>query len=212
MAGPSELAAPLGGLRQGRLAFRSGASRLRLRSGVGLEDLYRGRFEGAPPQVRVRDGTVSIQYRGLPFDWRSREADLALNTSLPWVISVLGGVGRFDADLEDIDLTRLDLTGGTERVVLSLGMPRGEVPVRFVGGARTIRITRPAGVAIRLKLQGGTKRLQFDGDQLGRQAGETNIASPRGGGSGDRFAIEVRGGSDRIVVSERIPVPGSPEP
>ena len=40
--------------------------------GTPAADLYRARFDGATPQVRVRDGRVIVQYRGIPFDWRKR--------------------------------------------------------------------------------------------------------------------------------------------
>src|SRR4249920_3799544 len=84
--GPAEHAAPLGGLTDARLTFRSGAQELRLRSGRAPLDLYRARFDGATPQVRVRDGRVLVQYRGVPFDWRKRVATIGLNTSIPWTI------------------------------------------------------------------------------------------------------------------------------
>src|SRR5262249_31161522 len=61
--GPAELGAPLGGLTHARLTFRSGAQDLRLRAGRTAGELYRGRFDGATPQVRVRDGRVLVQYR-----------------------------------------------------------------------------------------------------------------------------------------------------
>ena len=107
--GPSEHAAPLGGLGAARLTFRSGAQDLRLRAGRAPADLYRARFDGATPQVRVRDGRVIVQYRGIPFDWRKRAATIGLNTTIPWTIDVVGGVNRLEADLRDVDVRRFEL-------------------------------------------------------------------------------------------------------
>ena len=89
--GPSEYTAPLGGLHRRELLFRAGAQDLRLRTAKPGPDLYRARFEGATPQVRVRDGRVIVQYRGMPFDWRKRTGTMALNPSIPWAIEVVGG-------------------------------------------------------------------------------------------------------------------------
>ncbi len=157
--GPSEHAAPLGGIAAARLTFRSGAQDLRLRAGRAPADLYRARFDGATPQVRVRGGRVIVQYRGIPFDWRKRVATIGLNTTIPWTIDIVGGVNRLEADLRDVDVRRFELTGGSDRIQLELGRPLSEVPVRIVGGARAIRIERPAGTLVRLRLQGGIARL-----------------------------------------------------
>ena len=61
---PSEYAAPIGGLDRARLLFRSGANELLVRGSTDFDDLYRARFDGPVPQVRLRDGIVTIQYKG----------------------------------------------------------------------------------------------------------------------------------------------------
>jgi len=59
-------------------------------------------FDGATPQVRVRDGRVLVQYRGLPFDLRKRVATMSLNPMIPGGIDVVGGVSRVEADLPEV--------------------------------------------------------------------------------------------------------------
>ena len=163
----SENAAALGGLREARLTVRSGLSELRLRGGAEQAELYRATFQGATPQVRLRDGRVLVQYRGLPFDWRKRTATFALNTTIPWTFEIVGGVQRVEADLRAIDARRFELMGGTERIQLELGSARGQRDVRIVGGARSIRIERPAGVPVRLSVVGGSGQVHLDGTRLG---------------------------------------------
>ena len=69
---PSEYAAPIGGLSRARLLFRSGANELLVRGSTDFDDLYRAKFDGPVPQVRLRDGIVTIQYKGrLQWDWRA---------------------------------------------------------------------------------------------------------------------------------------------
>jgi DNA-binding MarR family transcriptional regulator len=199
----SEHTAPLGGLTAARLHVRAGLSELRLRSGAPAADLYRAQFEGATPQVRLRDGRVIVQYRGVPFDWRKRSAAFALNAAVPWAVEVVGGVGRVEADLRDITLERFQLTGGSERVQLELGQPRGEAQVQLVGGAKTIRLERPREVPVRLRVAGGSGRIEFDGQVLSHRGGETAIDSAGWATQRDRYAVEIVGGLKHLEIVAR---------
>jgi DNA-binding MarR family transcriptional regulator len=199
----SEHSAPLGGLTSARLLIRSGLSEVRLRAGAAAGELYRAEFEGATPQVRLRDGRVIVQYRGLPFDWRKRKATLGLNTTIPWAIEIAGGVGRVDADLRSVDVTKFELMGGTETFQLELGTPRGEGSVRLTGGARTIRLERPSTVPVRLSLNGGTGEVILDGTRLGGKGGTRKIESPGWERARDRYNVEVVGGSKSIEIVAR---------
>jgi hypothetical protein len=106
---------------------------------------------------------VLVQYRGIPFDWRRRVATMNLNTTIPWAVEIVGGVVRVEADLREVDLRRFDLTGGSDRIQLELGQPRGEVPINAIGGVKTLRLERPVGSALSLVVQGGSGRIEFDG-------------------------------------------------
>ncbi len=199
----SEHSAPLGGLTAAKLHVRSGLSSLRLRDSASSTDLYRAAFEGAVPQVRLRDGRVLVQYRGLPFDWRKRTATFGLNTTIPWTIEALGGIQRVEADLRRLDVRRFDLVGGTERFQIELGRPQGEVPVRVVGGARTVRLERPRGFPVRLKIVGSTASATIDGVKHGAKGGESTVESPGWASARDRITLEVVGGSKSIDIVDR---------
>ena len=201
--GASEHAAPLGGLTSARLHIRSGLSSLRLRDGTDPRDLYRAAFEGATPQVRLRDGRVLVQYRGIPFDWRKRTATFGLNPTIPWTIESMGGIQRVEADLRAIDLRKLDLVGGSERIQLELGTPTGDVPLRIVGGAKTIRVERPRAVPVQLKIVGSAGSATLDGTRLRGHLAESALASTGWDAAKDRYTLEVIGGSKSIEVVER---------
>jgi hypothetical protein len=153
--------------------------------------------------VRVRDGRVLVQYRGIPFDWRRRVASMNLNATIPWDVEIVGGVVKLDADLREIDLRRFELTGGSDRVQLELGQPRGEVPIQVVGGIKTLRLERPAGSALSLTVQGGAGRVEFDGKALGRKGGEVTVESPGWSDARDRYGLRVIGGSKAIEIVQR---------
>jgi len=199
----SEHSAPLGGLTSARLLVRSGLSEVRLRPGRTASELYRAEFEGATPQVRLRDGRVLVQYRGMPFDWRKRKATIGLNPTIPWSIEIVGGVQRVEADLRQVPTTSFELTGGSERIQLELGAPRGEAAVRVVGGASTIRVERPADVPVRLSVVGGSGHVDLDGTRLGQRAGLATVESPGWDATKDRYAIEVIGGSKSVEIVAR---------
>lgn len=202
--GASEYAAPIGGLTQARLLFRSGANEIALRGDAALDDLYRGRFEGPVPVVRVRDGNVIIGYKGFgkPWDWRKRSADLALNTAIPWTIDIVGGAHKFTADLKGVDLRGFDITGGAESLRLSLGRPNGKIPVRVVGGANKVRIERPAGVPARVVIDGGAAGIELDRQRLGTTAGHISLESNMTKDATDLVVVEVSGGVARLQVVE----------
>jgi DNA-binding MarR family transcriptional regulator len=199
----SENTAPLGGLREARLTVRSGLSALRVRGGSDPAELYRATFQGATPQVRLRDGRVLVQYRGLPFDWRKRTATFALNEAIPWSLEIVGGVQRVEADLRSIDTRRFELAGGAERIQLELGPPHGDGEIRIIGGASTIRIERPVGAAVRLTVVGGTGQIVLDGSRHGGKSGMATMESRGWAGAKDRYNVEVVGGSKSIEVVSR---------
>jgi DNA-binding MarR family transcriptional regulator len=202
--GASEYAAPIGGLTQARLLFRSGANELTLHGDASLEDLYRGRFEGPVPVVRVRDGTVIIGYKGFgkPWDWRKRSADLALTTAIPWTVDIVGGAHRLTADLRGIDLRGFDIAGGADSLRVSVGQPRGELPIRVVGGGNNVRIERPGGVPARVTVDGGAAGIELDRQRLGSTAGHIVLESNMTQDATDLVAVEVTGGVAKLQVVE----------
>jgi DNA-binding MarR family transcriptional regulator len=201
---PTQHAAPLGGLERARLLFRSGANELRVKGSPDLADLYQAKFEGPVPKVRLRDGTVTVQYqgRGLPWDWRKRNADITLNASIPWDIELIGGASKLNGELQAIDLRSFELTGGIDQFRLRLGQPEGDVPIRLTGGANEFRIDRPVGAAVRLRLTGGAGGVEFDRQRLGAVGGNTILESANAAGATSRYAIELTGGASHIVVRE----------
>jgi hypothetical protein len=203
--GPSESenTAPLGGLREARLTIRSGLSSLRLRSGTSPTELYRAAFQGATPQVRLRDGRVLVQYRNAPFDWRKRSAVLDLNDTIPWSVEIVGGVQKVEADMRSIDLRQFDLTGGVERLQLELGPPHADSTIRIVGGAVTVRIERPSRVPVKLTVVGGSAQVTIDGTALGGKAGKASTESRGWAGATNRYTFEVVGGSKSLEIVGR---------
>jgi DNA-binding MarR family transcriptional regulator len=199
----SDFAAPIGGLSRARLLFKSGANELLIRGSDDFDDLYRATFDGPVPQVRLRDGIVTIQYKGrLQWDWRDRRANVSLNASVPWDVEIVGGSSKLQGKLASVDLRSFELNGGVDQLRLTLGRPAGVVPIRLIGGANNARFERPAGVPIQLQLSGGAGGVEFDRQKLGATAGHSLLESAGAAEANDRFVIEVTGGVNRIAVVE----------
>ncbi len=195
--------APLGAITHGRLRFAAGATRLALR-GEPIRDLYRATFEGRRPVVTFDpSGEVSFQYKG--FSWflaRNVAAQVTLTTAVPWAIEIRRGVTHLSADLRELHLTSVDITGGVSESQLSLPAPHGTATLRVSGGASRLLVRRPRGTAVQLSIRGGASNLVFDDQRLGAVGGATRLATQGWDTATDRWAIELTGGSSDFSVVE----------
>lgn len=198
----NEFAAPLDSATAGRLEFARGAYNLTIHADLSTDDLYRARFEGNAPDVRVKDGTVRVTYPRSwnHLDWRKQSADVALTAAVPWGIEVRGGAYRIYTDLSRLRLESFEIDGGVRNVELTLPEPSGTVSVRIEGGANGLRIRRPRGVAAGLHVGGGASKLAFDAQRLGAVGGETTLESSDHAGAADRYEITITGGANDVSV------------
>jgi hypothetical protein len=203
--GGGGFSAPLGAASSGRLQFVRGAANVVLRVDSSIDDLYRARFDGPPPEVHARDGAVTIRYPRTfhPFDWRRRTAEVTLNPAIPWQIEFHGGLSGLDADLSVLELGSFEVTGGASGVAVTLPRPSGTVSVRVTGGASDVTIHRPEGVAARIRVGRGVSELAFDEQRFGAIGGETRLQTPGYDGAADRYDVEVAGGASKLSVGTR---------
>jgi DNA-binding MarR family transcriptional regulator len=200
--GTPESSAPLAGATGARLAFTKGAAKVTILADPTLADLYRARFEGPAPKVLVSGNTVTIEQkrRFHPFDWRSQSSEVSLNTSIPWAVSLRGGMWKLSADLRVLRLESLEVTGGASDVEIWLPPAVGLVPVRLSGGASKVSLHRPVGTAIRAVMSGGASQLIFDEQRLGAIGGRNHLETPGFGEAADRYELRISGGASQIVI------------
>jgi hypothetical protein len=197
-----DFSAPLGSVTHGRLRFLSGASNVTVHTDPSTADLYRARFEGPPPSVRVEGGAVAVEYPWTlhPFDWRKRGADVVLNGSIPWEIEFIGGLSRVHADSSGLRLDSFSASGGVSRVELLLAEPSGKVSIRFDGGDSDVTVRRPKGVAACVLVGDGASKLALDDQQFGAIGGESRLESPDYAGARDRYEITITGGASNVTI------------
>lgn len=196
--------APLGAVEHGRLRFASGVAHIGLRS-ARIKDLYRATFHGKRPQIAVEpDGLVTLQYKGFSwFGMTGVSAQIALTTAVPWAIEIRRGASHLIADLRELEVTGIDITGGASECELTLPRPRGHATLRITGGASRLVIKRPRGTAAQIAIRGGASGLGFDDQQLGAVGGAIRLASSGWDGEADRWTIEVTGGASNLSVTEQ---------
>ena len=105
--------APLGDLESGRLVVSSGISRLTVCTDDGMAELYQARFEGPMPDVKAKDGIVTIRYprRLWVLGGEQRAAEVTLSVAIPWRIVIQGGASDITAELGGLDLAGLEVKG-----------------------------------------------------------------------------------------------------
>ncbi|HVD14856.1 MAG TPA: adenylate/guanylate cyclase domain-containing protein [Actinomycetota bacterium] len=197
-AGPGS---PLAAARSWRLRLIR-VTNLTIAADPSLPDLYRTRFEGAPPKVRVRDGVVAIEYgpRFRPADWGRQAAEVTLNPSVRWRIEAPRGLERLRADLSAVQLLGMEVQHATRDVEVTLAQPVGPVLLQFAGGASDVTIHRPTGTAVRVRAAGGASRVAFDDQFFKAVAGEAVWTTTDFDQAGDRYQIDFSRGLQDVVV------------
>jgi hypothetical protein len=189
-----ELAAPLGSVATGRLVFVRGAAHLTIGVDASMEDLYRARFEGKVPEVRVDGGTVTVKYR--PSLHRT-SGEITLSGRVPWAIKASMGMSDVVADLQELELTDLEISGGASRLELKLPRPKVAVRVRIGAGASNLELIRPVGVPVRVRIGGGASKLAIDEF---RGSGRIDWRSPDYDQLEGRYDIEIGAGASHLTV------------
>jgi class 3 adenylate cyclase len=191
----------LGSARSWRLRLVR-AGNLTIATDPLLPKLYRVRFDGASPKVRVRGGVVAIEYgpRFRPSDWGRQAAEITLNPSVGWRIEAPKGLERLRADLSAIRLLGVEVQHATREAEMTLPRPVGPVLLRLAGGASDVTIHRPAGTAVRVHLAGGASKMTFDDQFYKAVAGEASWKTSDFEQATDRYDIEFSQGLRDVVV------------
>ena len=195
--------APLGDLERGRLVVSCGNARLTVRTADGMAALYQARFAGPLPDVKAKEGTVTIRYprRLWGLVGVQRAAEVTLSVAIPWRIAIEGKAAEVTAELGHLDLAGLEVKGGYGLIHLDLPAPSGVVPIRISGGASDVTVRRPAGVAARVHLKGWASALIFDDQTYGGMGNDVRLQSPGYDGTAPRYDVEVTGAASMVTIT-----------
>ena len=195
--------APLGDVERGRLIVPSGIFQLTVRADAEMTALYQARFEGAVPDVKTKDGEVTIRYprRLWVLGGKMGAATVTLNTAIPWQIMIQGGASDITAELGNLDLAGLEVKGGMSMIRLELPVPSSAVPIRISGGASEIAIRRPVGVAARVHLKGWASQFIFDDQTFSNLGNDVRLQSPGYDATAQCYDIEVASSVSRVTIT-----------
>lgn len=195
--------APLGDLTSARLVIPSGGFALTLRASADLTTLYQAIFEGPTPDVKVKDGVVTIRYQKRLFGLAGSEglANVTLNAAIPWHIAIRSGGSAITAQLAGLNLAGLEVKGGGSMIRLELPMPSGEVPVQISGGGSEITVLRPAGVAACVHLKGWGSAFTFDNQTFSNLGSDVRLQSAGYEAADHRYDIEVSSSGSMVTIT-----------
>ena len=200
--GDTALSAPLGDVSRGRLVLATGAYLLNLHTDAGMPDMYRAVYEGPQPRIQVSGWTVTVRHamRTRLFDWQGHPSEITLNATIPWEIELRGGAAKGTADLRELELRSLIISGGLSEFDITLPAPSGAVPVRCSGGAAKVTFHRPPGVTAQVLVKNGASKLRLDNEHFDYLASKLPLRSEGFSGQPDRYEFEFDGGASEVSV------------
>jgi DNA-binding MarR family transcriptional regulator len=196
------LSAPLGGLESARLVFPTEVSRLSLRAGDLAGVLYQAHFEGPTPDVKIKEGVLTIRYpqRSWIPGKEDRVAEITLNTAIPWSIVIRSGGALISAELGSVDLLEMEARGAGSMFRIDLPVPSAMVPIQLSGSGSEFTVKRPLGIAARVHMKGFGSGITFDG-QTSTNTNSGVWQSSNYESATRRYDIEMSGSGSMFTVS-----------
>lgn len=197
------VSAPLGDLASGQLLV-TGCPRLILHADEqGMTELYQASFEGTAPEVKTKEGAITIRYpkRLLPIGKRQDGADVTLSAAIPWRILVQGSASEIRAELSGLTLAELDVKGSANMVRLELPKPTGVVPVRIAGYASEVIVQRPVGVAARVHLKGWVSEFIFDDQTFSAVGNDVRLQSRDYEAGAPYYDIDLASTASMVIIT-----------
>lgn len=95
-----------------------------------------------------------------PTNWnwdsgRQLHSTIGLNTTVPMVLDIRGGVGQSQIDLSRLKVNHLDVSGGVGEIRLTLPVKADSLDVRTEVGVGRMELTVPASVSLNARVKGG---------------------------------------------------------
>jgi len=132
------------------------------------------------------------------FGSNRRHIVLALTDRIPWTIQVGGGATNLSLDLRHLQLTKLDVSGGANRMDAQLPAAKGTVMLEVSGGASNLTLRAPAETQWRIGVSGGANAVTINGSTSGAFGGDFERQSPGYDTATNRYDIQISGGASHL--------------
>ena len=204
----AESSQPLGGLTAATLDLNYGGATVDIQAGTLGDSLYQAHvdYPGSenPPTISLdhESGTLEIREGSSfsPFHLfgsARRHVLVTLTDRIPWSIQMGGGATNLRLDLRRLQLVKLQVSGGANRVDAQLPSPKGTVLIDVSGGASNLTLRSPGGSQWHVAISGGVSALTINGSSFGG-IGDFERQSPGYASATNRFDIEISGGASHI--------------
>ncbi len=199
------LSLPLEGATEAEIRVDYGAGELRIEG--GSTELLDGTFEsGVEHTLQHRDERAILRLRSpsvvvWPWGWSpgtTRRWRLRLNDRIPMILSVHSGASDCRLNLEQLNVTRLDIESGASSLDVTLPAQAGETDVRVSTGAASMNMRVPEGVAARIRVAGALSSTHVDRARFPRQ--DDIYMSPDYDTAANRVNIRVDTGVGSISI------------
>ena len=195
--------APLVDLESARLVFHSEGVRLSLRAGDLAGALYQARFEGPVPDVKVKDGVVTIRYprRLWVPSMEKRAAEVTLSTAIPWHIVIRAG------DRRSLPNWAVSISSNWRPMGQGACSTSSSPSLRawFPSGLVAVAPNSPSGVR-RASLPESSRKgwgsgVVFDDQTVSGMSSDGRLQSPNYEGAALRYDIETSGSGSMITIT-----------
>ena len=132
------------------------------------------------------------------FGSNRRHIVLALTDRIPWTIQVGGGATNLSLDLRHLQLTKLEVSGGANRMDAQLPAAKGTVMLQVSGGASNLTLRAPTETQWRIGVSGGANAVTINGSTSGALGGDFERQSPGYGTATNRYDIQISGGASHL--------------
>jgi hypothetical protein len=168
-----EASIPLGDALRAHVSIHHGAGRLNIAPGAPPGQLANGRFSGgldcrADRAGELLDVRMRIPDQGSrwanPWSWSDGGLDwnVHFSSDVPLELELETGAGTIEADLSTLRLGALHLKTGASSSKLILPDNAGYTRVEVEGGAASVSLRVPPGVAARILSRGGASSTKVD--------------------------------------------------
>jgi hypothetical protein len=202
----------LGGLAAATLDLNYSGATLDIQGGSLGDSLYQAHVDypgtDNPPTISLdhESGTLEIRESSnfsnfSPSHWfgpSRRHVLVTLTDRIPWTIQIGGGAANQRLDLRHLQLAKLQISGGANRLDAQLSSPKGTVLIDISGGASSVTLRAPAHSEWRVAVSGGVSAVTINGSSSGSLGGDFQQQSPGYASATDRFDIEISGGASHL--------------
>ncbi|MFP4368116.1 MAG: LiaI-LiaF-like domain-containing protein [Candidatus Kapaibacterium sp.] len=165
-----------------------------------LVELYSGQgltVLNSFPDDNGYDMAVEVKL-GVKGKFKSRRyADISLNDSVLWDMSIDAGACNIDFDMSEIKVSKLDLSTGASDVTLKFGDRHNDVKIDISGGLSNISVFIPKTMDAEILTETGLSNRDFKGfthKEKGR------YVSPLADNGKGKILIEIEGGMSNFDV------------